>query len=111
MILIGTTDASRAQIAGLVRSAAPAAGRILVAAFQGQQSTGGFTIHVSRVERRGDQIVVRATFTTPGPSALVTQVLTSPAHVVSIDAADATGAREAILIDDTGTERARVSAT
>ena len=111
MILIGTTDASRARIAGLVRNAAPVAGRILVAAFQGQQNTGGFTIHISGIERRGDQLVVRATFTAPGPGALVTQVLTSPAHVVSIDAADATGARDAILIDDSGTERARVSAT
>ena len=111
MILIGTTDASRATIARLVPNTAGAGGRVLIAAFEGQQNTGGYTIHITAVERRGDQLAVRATFTMPGPGALVTQVLTSPAHVVSIDAADATGAREAILIDDSGTERARASTT
>jgi hypothetical protein len=41
----------------------------------------------------------------------VTQVLTSPAHVVSIAAADAAGVREAILFDERGTEIARATTT
>jgi hypothetical protein len=77
--------------------------------FQGQKNTGGYSIRISGIERRGDQLVVRATFSAPGPGAIVTQALTSPAHVVSIAAADAAGLREAVLIDDSGAERARTS--
>ncbi|MDP9252013.1 MAG: protease complex subunit PrcB family protein, partial [Chloroflexota bacterium] len=86
-------------------------GRVMVVAFQGQQNTGGYAIRITSVERRGDQLLVRATFTRPGPDAFVTQVLTSPAHVVSIAAADAAGLREAILFDESGAERARATTT
>jgi hypothetical protein len=110
-IVVGTTDRSRATIARLVPSATTSDGRVLVAAFQGQQNTGGHSIRITAIERRGDQLVVRATFSSPGAGAMVTQVLTSPAHVVSIAAADAIGLREAILQDESGTERARVTTT
>ena len=111
MILVGTTDASRAAIARLVPNVPASGGRVVIAAFQGQQSTGGYTIHIAAIERRADQLVVRATFATPGRGGFVTQVLTSPAHVVSIDVADASGAREVILVDDAGVEHARASTT
>jgi hypothetical protein len=110
-IVVGTTDRSRATIARFVPSATTSDGRVLVAAFQGQQNTGGYSIRITAIERRGDQLVVRATFNGPGAGAMVTQVLTSPAHVVSIAAADAIGLREAILQDESGTERARVTTT
>jgi hypothetical protein len=110
-LLVGTSDASRATIARRVPSASAPDGRVLVAAFQGQQRTGGHAIRVTAMERRGDQLVVRATFTRPGPDAMVTQVLTSPAHIVSIAAADASGVREVVLVDETGTERARSGTT
>lgn len=110
-LAVGTTDALRATIAQQVPGAAAPAGRVTVAVFQGQQSTGGYAVRINAIERRGDQLVVRATFGAPGPSAIVTQVLTSPAHVVSIASADTTGLREAILIDDSGTELARTSIT
>jgi hypothetical protein len=83
-IVVGVSDASRAIIARLAPNAAAPDGRVLVAVFQGQQRTGGYAIRVTRVERRGDQLVVSATFGSPGPGAIVTQALTSPAHVVSI---------------------------
>jgi hypothetical protein len=108
MLIVGTTDASRAKIAQLVPNATTPSGRVLAAVFQGQQSTGGYSVQITAIERRGDQLVVSATFGVPGPGAIVTQVLTSPAHVVSIAASDITGVREAILIDSTGVERARV---
>jgi len=111
MLVVGSTDASRATIALRVPSATVATGRILVAVFQGEQNTGGYAVHITAIERSGDQLLVRATFTVPGPGAFVTQVLTSPAHVVSIAAADATGVREAILFDSSGVERARASTT
>jgi len=110
-LVVGTSDASRATIQRLVPSATVSAGRVMVAVFQGQQRTGGYTIRVTGVERRGDQLAVRAAFSAPGPGAIVTQALTSPAHVVSIAAADATGLREGVLLDETGTERARTTIT
>lgn len=110
-LVIGTSDAARATIARLVPGASAAAGRVMVAVFQGQQTTGGYSVRVTGIERRGDQLLVRATFTSPGPGAIVTQVLTSPAHVVSIAAADAAGLHEAVLFDETGAEQARTTIT
>jgi hypothetical protein len=110
-VIVGTSDASRAAIVRLVPGTTASAGRVMVAAFQGQQYTGGYAIHITAIERRGDQLVVRATFTSPGPGAVVTQVLTAPAHVVSIGAADAAGLREAVLLDESGTQVARVIIT
>jgi hypothetical protein len=110
-IAVGTTDALRAAIAQQVPGATAAAGRVTVAAFQGQKSTGGYAVRINAIERRGDQLLVRATFSAPGPGTIVTQVLTSPAHVVSITSADATGLCEAILIDDRGAEMARTGIT
>jgi hypothetical protein len=110
-LVVGTTDAARARIAALVPGASVPSGRVMVAAFQGQRTTGGYSVKITSVERRGDQLLVRATFTSPGPGGIVTQVLTSPAHVVSIAAADAAGLREAILFDQSGTEIARVTTT
>ena len=110
-LVVGTTDATRAKIAQLVTGATASAGRVLVAAFQGQQNTGGYSVQVTAIERNGDQLVVHATFVVPGPGAMVTQALTSPAHVVSIAAADATGVRDAILVDQSGVEIARTSIT
>jgi hypothetical protein len=110
-LIVGTSDALRLTIAQQVPGATAATGRVTVAVFQGQQRTGGYAIRINAIERRGDQLVVRATFDAPGPGAIVTQVLTSPAHVVSITSADAAGLREAILIDDNGAERARINTT
>ena len=110
-LIVGTTDASRAKLKQLVPGATSSAGRVLVAAFQGQQSTGGYSIQITAIERNGDQLVVRATFGVPGPGAMVTQALTSPAHVVSIGAADATGVRDAVLLDQSGAEVARTKTT
>ncbi|MDP9280845.1 MAG: protease complex subunit PrcB family protein [Chloroflexota bacterium] len=111
MLIVGTTDASRAKITQSVPGATASSGRVLVAVFQGQQSTGGYSVHITAIERSGDELVVRATFGVPGPGAIVTQVLTSPAHVVSIAAADATGVREAVLLDQSGAEIARTTTT
>ncbi|MEP6693941.1 MAG: protease complex subunit PrcB family protein [Chloroflexota bacterium] len=110
-ILVGTTDVSRATIVRVIPNVSAPSGRVLVVAFQGEQRTGGYAIQITAVERRADQLIVRATFTEPRSDSFVTQVITSPAHVVSIAAADAAGVREAILIDADGVERARVPIT
>lgn len=81
--------------------------RLRITAHQGQQSTGGFSIKVATVERSGSALRIHASFNQPAPGAIVTMVLTSPAHVVSIAKADAAGLRDAVLLDQRGAERAR----
>jgi len=95
-------------IAAVPNAPAPG-GRILVAAFQGSQRTGGYAIRITKITRSDGEIDVTATFTRPSAGDIVTQVLTSPAHVVSIAAPDAAGARTAVLFDQSGAERARVA--
>src|SRR6476620_9577720 len=53
-LMVGTTDASRAKIAQLVPNATTPSGRVLVAVFQGQQNTGGYSIKIVAIERRSD---------------------------------------------------------
>lgn len=105
----GAAIAVGADAAAAVPSAGSTSGRVLVAALQGEQRTGGYGIHIDRIERDGDRLVVRATFTEPPPGGVVTQVLTSPAHVVSIAASDATGVKTAVLLDRAGGEHARAT--
>jgi len=108
-LMVGTTDAASASIVALVPQAAPAQGRVLVAAFEGGQRTGGYAIRIDSIERTADRLTLHATFTAPAAGGIVTQVLTSPVHVVSIAQADAAGLREAVLLDSAGTERSRTT--
>jgi hypothetical protein len=110
-IVVGTNDQSRATLARLVDGAKVPDGRVAVAAFQGQQTSGGFSIHIERIERSGDQLLVHAKFSEPAPGSMNTMALTSPVHVVSIAASDAAGLREAILVDGAGAQRARINTT
>ena len=110
-IIVGTNDAWRATLARLVGGAKIADDRVAVAAFQGEQSSGGYSIRIERIERNGDQLVVRAKFTEPAPGSMNTMALTSPVHIVSIAAADTKDLKSAVLLDDSGTERARLDTT
>ena len=110
-IVVGTNDQSRATLTRLVEGAKVPDGRIAVAAFQGQQTSGGFSVRIERIERSGDQLLVHAKFSEPAPGSMNTMALTSPVHVVSIAAADAQGLKDAVLLDESGTERARTTTT
>jgi hypothetical protein len=110
-LIIGTTDDARATIASLRPGLTLPEGVVVVAAFEGQQPTGGFAIRVARIERDGDRLVVRAIFSKPLDNSSVTDLVTSPVHIVSIGASDMSGVREAVLLDETGMERARASLT
>jgi len=110
-IVVGTNDQWRATLARLVDGASVPAGRVAVAAFQGEQSSGGYSIHIERIERSGDQLLVHAKFSEPAPGSMNTMALTSPVHIVSIAAADAKDLKDAVLLDQTGTERARATTT
>jgi len=110
-IVVGVNDQSRATLARLVDGANVSTDRVAVAAFQGEQVSGGFSIRIDRIERKGDQLAVHATFTEPAPGSINTMALTSPVHVVSIASTDAVGLREAVLFDQTGMQRAKATIT
>ncbi len=63
---------------------------VAVGAFDGQRSTGGYTIEVEDVVKIGPHLHLVIGRTSPGPVA--TTVLTAPYHFVAIDLAGAVGA-------------------
>ncbi|HEV8468800.1 MAG TPA: protease complex subunit PrcB family protein [Candidatus Limnocylindria bacterium] len=95
--------------AGLGQLARREDGRVYIAVFAGSQRTGGYGVRVVRVDRAGDTLTVHAMFSAPSPGAVTIQVLTSPAHLVSIDRQSAASARDAVLVDQSGAERARTT--
>jgi protease stability complex PrcB-like protein len=103
--LVVATDLAQTGLGDLATSAQ--SGRLFIAVFAGNKRTGGFAVQVERVERDGDRVMVHARFTEPPPGALLIQVLTSPAHLVSIDRALSSGVREAVLLDQQGAEVTR----
>jgi hypothetical protein len=116
--LVVTTDPSQTGLGPLplqgpppVGQPAPSSqsGRLYIAVFAGSKRTGGFAVQVDRVERQGDRLVVQARFTEPAAGAITIQVLTSPAQLVSIDRSQASGIREAVLVDQKGTELTRIT--
>lgn len=111
-VIVGTTAQRSELIRSLVPTLTPApAGSVLLAVFQGQQQTGGYTVSITSLTRDGDRLIVRASFAEPPPGAIVTQVITSPAQIVTIATNDVAGAKTAVLLDSSGTERARADLT
>lgn len=70
---------------------------MVVAAFAGQKPSGGYSLQIDEVTRipatpeQPSQIVVRTSETIPGEDASVTQMLTSPFHMVRVRKADGEG--------------------
>jgi PrcB C-terminal len=58
---------------------------IVAGVFLGTRSTGGYAVEVTAVERQGADVIVRYRETKPDPNMMVTQVLTSPFHIVSFE--------------------------
>jgi hypothetical protein len=95
------------QDTGLGQFASRDSSRLYIAVFAGSQRTGGYDIRVVRIDRSGDTLKVSAMFSSPAPSALTIQVLTSPACLVSIERRSAAGTRDVVLVDQSAAERAR----
>lgn len=74
-----------------------------ITAYQGEQSSGGYTIRIERITRAGTELRVQARFTEPAPGSFNTMALTSPAHTVVVDET----ADLVVLYDASGVERAR----
>jgi hypothetical protein len=92
---------------GLGQLATKVDGRLYIAVFAGSQRTGGYDIRVVRIDSSGDTLEVRAMVSAPAPGALTIQVLTSPAHLVSIERQSTASTRAIVLLDQSGAERAR----
>ena len=88
----------------------PRDGRVRVTVRLGERPTGGHSIAVARITRRGPRLQIECVIGRPEPGAIVTQVLTSPAQTVSIDGALVRGIRDAVLLDQSGAQLARISA-
>jgi len=110
-LIVGTSDGARATIASLRPGLTRLDGVVLVAVFEGQQPTGGFSIRVTRIERDGGRLIVRAVFGKPLDNSTNTEAPTAPTHIVSIAGSEISGVREAVLVDETGAERARANLT
>ncbi|QDV06535.1 hypothetical protein Poly30_20450 [Planctomycetes bacterium Poly30] len=70
---------------------------MVVAAFVGQKPTGGYSVRIEEIVRmpatanQPGRIVVRTSETLPDEDAMVTQMLTSPFHMVRVEKADGEG--------------------
>ena len=64
---------------------------IVVAVFMGRQSSGGHSITLDRLERKGADLHITVERRSPAPGTLVTQVITSPFQFVAIEHKGATG--------------------
>jgi hypothetical protein len=106
-LVVAADTATHEELATLVPELVTAGARVHIGVFAGTQRTGGYGVRVDRVERVGDRLNIRSTFSSPAAGTISIQVITSPAHVVSIARAELSGVREAVLLDESGGEKAR----
>ena len=57
--------------------------------FLGTRNTGGFEVRITGVRREGGSLLVTWQESIPPPDAIVTQMLTSPFHLVQVEKSDA----------------------
>ncbi len=69
----------------MIASAIDFDNKILIAAFQGQKSTGGYSIEITKIEEIDNKIIVNIAENEPGRNCIVTQAFTSPYHIVELD--------------------------
>jgi hypothetical protein len=72
--------------AGGARPAVDFTRHAVVAAFIGQRNTGGHSVEVVRVVRRGDSLEVHLRLREPGEGCMTTQALTRPFQLVRVPA-------------------------
>jgi hypothetical protein len=61
---------------------------MVVGIFLGYRPTGGHSVEITRIERKGDELVVAFRERKPGKSDIVTQVITMPYHLVTVERFD-----------------------
>jgi hypothetical protein len=108
-LVIGADAGTRAELSSLVADVGVDPARVYLGVFAGTQRTGGYGVRIDGIERVSDRLNIRSTFAAPAAGAISIQVITSPAHVVSIARGELSGVREAVLVDQSGSEKARLS--
>ena len=61
---------------------------MVIAAFQGLQNTGGYSIEINEIVESDEKITIYITKTSPHPDAFVIMVLTDPVHIVKLESID-----------------------
>ncbi|NYT00930.1 MAG: protease complex subunit PrcB family protein [Methanocellales archaeon] len=61
---------------------------MVVAVFQGTQSTGGYAIEIIKIVEKENSVEVFVKETSPSPDSLVTQAFTQPHHIVKTKRVD-----------------------
>jgi len=59
--------------------------RMVIAVFQGEQTSGGFAITITDLLKNGKKLTAKVTEMTPGSSCGVTAALTQPYHIIVTD--------------------------
>lgn len=57
---------------------------MVVAVFLGSRPSGGYQVQITGVRSEGDTLVVQWREARPGPGQVAAQVLTAPAHIVTV---------------------------
>jgi hypothetical protein len=79
------TTVWREHAGGRTRPAVDFARSMVVGVFLGSRSTGGYTVDITRIERQGADLVVTYRERKPDPADMVTQVITMPYHLVTVE--------------------------
>ena len=61
---------------------------MVIAVFDGEKSTGGFSIEIVSIAETSTKRVVRVVSRIPAPDAMVTMALTQPFHIVTVKLTD-----------------------
>jgi protease stability complex PrcB-like protein len=61
---------------------------MVVALFLGERPTGGYAVEITQIERTDASLSIRYRTTRPDPSAIRTQALTQPFHLIKLPRAD-----------------------
>jgi predicted amidohydrolase len=110
-VYVAASASSQATLRRLISAATASADRTLVAAFQGEQRSGGYTVTITKLELDGERLLVHVKLVVPAADAMVTMALTSPAHVVSVLTSEIAAAKVAVMIDESGTAIAQTNIT
>jgi hypothetical protein len=57
---------------------------MVLAVFLGSRPSGGYQVQITGVRSEGDTLVVEWSESRPGPGQVAAQVMTSPAHIVTV---------------------------
>lgn len=61
---------------------------MVIAAFMGEQPTGGFALSIADVSENNGKLAVKVAKSAPSPDQLVIQMLTAPAHLIAVPRRD-----------------------